>query len=108
MIVEIRTYRLRPGTGTEFARLMREEARPLLDDAGIRVVDSGLSLVAEDGHEEAYLIRAFGSPEERDRQEDAFYGSEVWVKGPRDAVLACIENYHTIVLDAAAFDGVTS
>lgn len=107
MIVEIRTYRLRPGTGAEFARLMREDARPLLDDAGIRVLDSGLSLVAEDGHEEAYLIRVFASLDERDRLEGAFYGGEVWLKGPRDAVLACIESYHTIVLEGAVFGGST-
>lgn len=103
MILEIRTYRLRPGTSLEFARLMREEAGPLLSAAGIRVVDSGLSLVAEDGHEEAYLIRAFGSLEERDRQEDAFYGGDAWRKGPREGVLACIESYHTIVLDGGVF-----
>ena len=105
MIVEIRTYRLRPGTGPEFARLMREEARPLLDDAGIRVLDSGLSLVADEDRLDAYLIRAFDSVEDRDRKEDAFYGSEPWVKGPREAVLACIESYHTVVLDGAAFMG---
>lgn len=105
MIVEIRTYRLKPGTGLEFARLMSEEARPLLAAAGIRVVDSGLSLVAEDGHEEGYLIRAFASTAERDELEDAFYGGEAWLKGPREAVLACIESYHTIVLDAAALTG---
>ncbi|GIG69955.1 NIPSNAP family protein [Phytomonospora endophytica] len=105
MIVEIRTYRLKPGTGPEFARLMAEEARPLLADAGIRVVDSGLSLVAENGHEEAYLIRAFASVEERDALEDAFYGGETWRNGPRAAVLACIESYHTIVLDGGVLGG---
>ena len=63
MILEIRTYRLEPGTGDEFVRVMREESVPLLEESGIRVVDCGASLVAEDGHEEAYLIRAFASLE---------------------------------------------
>jgi hypothetical protein len=99
MILEIRTYRLRPGTGTEFVRVMREEATPLLASFGIDVVDCGRSLVAEDGAEEAYLIRAFPSLDARDQQEVRFYGSEAWRTGPREGVLSRIESYHTIVLD---------
>lgn len=49
MILEIRTYRLKPGTGDEFVRVMREESVPLLEKAGIRVVDCGASLVSEAG-----------------------------------------------------------
>ena len=76
MILEIRTYRLRPGTGADFVQVMRDQARPLLTAAGIRVVGCGASLVAEDGHEEAYLMRAFESVAQRDSQEEAFYGSD--------------------------------
>jgi hypothetical protein len=99
VILEIRTYRLKPGTGEEFVRVMREEARPLLAEFGIDVVDGGLSLVAEGGAEEAYLIRAFPSLDARDEQEERFYGSEAWRSGPRDAVLSRIETYHTVVLE---------
>ncbi|MEU1688095.1 hypothetical protein [Micromonospora sp. NPDC005707] len=41
----------------------------------------------------------------RDEQESAFYGSDAWRDGPRDAILSRIESYHTVVLetsDAAA------
>lgn len=100
MIIEIRTYRLRPGTREEFLRLLREEAVPLLERFGIRVVDYGASLVAEDGHEEAYLIRAFASLAEHRDQEAAMYGSDAWRHGPREAVLSLIECYHTIVREA--------
>ncbi len=100
MILEIRTYRLKPGTRDEFVRLMREESVPLLEQAGIRVVDCGASLVAEDGHEEAYLIRAFESLAAHREQEERFYGSDAWRLGPRDAILSRIESYHTIVLEA--------
>jgi hypothetical protein len=101
MILEIRTYRLKPGTREEFVRVMREEARPLLEKHGLTVVDCGPSLVDEDGHEEAYLIRAFPSLETRAEQEDEFYGSEDWLRGPREAIVSRIESYHTIVLDGS-------
>lgn len=105
MILEIRTYRLKPGTTDEFVRVMREEAAPLLGRFGIRVVAAGASLAREDGHEEAYLIRGFPSLAVRDAQEAAFYGSDAWRDGPREAILSRIESYHTVVLetsDAAA------
>jgi hypothetical protein len=99
MIIEIRTYRLHPGTGAEFVRVMREESLPLLAAAGIRVLAAGQSLIAEDGHEEAYLIRAFDSLDARDRQETAFYGSDTWHKGPREAIISRIVHYHTIAIE---------
>jgi len=99
MILEIRTYRVKPGTRDEFVRVMRGEAASLLGRYGINVVDSGPSLVDEDGAEEAYLIRSFASLAERDERESAFYGSDDWRLGPREAIVSCIESYHTIVLD---------
>ena len=38
MIIEIRTYRLRPGTADDFVRIMRDKVTPLLRAAGIQVV----------------------------------------------------------------------
>ncbi len=100
LIVEIRTYGLKPGTSQEFLRAMTE-ALPLLAEAGLQVVAHGLSLVAEGGEESAYLIRAFDSLEQRDAQENEFYESAAWRQGPREAVISRIESMHTVVLEAA-------
>jgi len=98
-ILEIRTYRLKPGTRDEFVRVMREESLPLLEAYGIRVLNHGPSIVDEDGYEEAYLMRAFASLEQREEQEEGFYSSAAWREGPREAIIAGIESYHTIVLE---------
>ncbi|WP_222870241.1 hypothetical protein [Actinomadura decatromicini] len=74
---------------------------PLLRRHGIDVVDCGASLVDEDGHEEAYLIRAFTSLEAHRAQEDAFYASAEWRQGPREAIVSRIDNSHTIVIEAS-------
>jgi len=100
MILEIRTYRLKPGTIDDFVAVMRDTVSPLLANAGIRVVDCGASLVHEDGHEEAYLIRSFDSVEQREELENAFYSSDSWHQGPREAVVSRIESYHTVVVPA--------
>jgi hypothetical protein len=101
MILEIRTYRLLPGTGEDFVQVMRDEAMPLLAEFGIQVVDCGLSIVREDGFEEALLVRAFDSIEHRDAQEEAFYSSEAWHSGPRHGIISRIETYHTIVIETS-------
>ncbi len=38
------------------------------------------------------------SLEDRQQSQNAFYGSEEWRQGPRDAILECIENSTSIVL----------
>ena len=44
-------------------------------------------------------MRAFDSLDSRAAQEQAFYDGAAWREGPREAVLAEIESYHTVVLD---------
>jgi hypothetical protein len=79
----------------------RDMTAPLLAKHRITVVDVGASIVAEDGLGEGYLIRSFASTEERERQEIEFYTSDDWRQGPQKAVVACLESYHTIVIDPA-------
>jgi ketosteroid isomerase-like protein len=94
-IVEIRSYNLRPGTRDRFQKVFVSEALPMLDRWKVDVVGFGPSL--HDG-DSWYLMRAYASPEERQRSEDAFYGSDEWKKGPREAILADIESYTTVVI----------
>ena len=97
-VVEFRTYRLHPGASEAFLALMTQECLPLLRARGIDVLACGLTCSREDGREEAILIRAFLTLAEHDRQEAEFYSSEAWAKGPRDRLLACIQDYHSVTL----------
>ena len=104
-LIEIRAYRLLPGSWVEFRRLFLEEAIPLLDAAATDVVAFGRS---PDEPEAAFLIRAFDDLADRSASEDAFYGSAAWRHGPREAILACIDSYMDTVLtvDEATVDGL--
>lgn len=46
-----------------------------------------------------YVIRRFESLEQREQMEDAFYGSDDWRLGPREAMLALIESYVDAVFE---------
>jgi ketosteroid isomerase-like protein len=104
-VVEIRSYNLKPDTRERFHDLFVREALPMLRRRDVDVVAYGPSLHDRDSY---YLMRAFASVEERQKSEDAFYGSDEWRQGPRAAVLACIESYTTVVigLDDATLRGL--
>jgi hypothetical protein len=44
-------------------------------------------------------MRAYASLEDRQQSQDAFYGSDEWKLGPREPILALIENYTSIVIE---------
>lgn len=104
-VVEIRSYNLKPGTRDRFHKLFLDEALPMLKRWKVDVVGYGPSLHDKDSY---FLMRAFEGVEPRQKSEDAFYGSDEWIKGPRERVLAGIDSYTTIVIeiDPATLDGL--
>src|SRR5688572_18577011 len=96
LFVEIRSYNLKPGTRQEFHRLFVERALPMLKRWNVDVVRYGASLHDEDSY---FLMRAYANLEDREQSQDAFYGSDEWRQGPREPIIALIENYTTIVIE---------
>jgi hypothetical protein len=104
-VLEVRSYNLKPGTRDRFHQRFERDALPMLHRWNVDVVSYGASRHDADSY---FLMRAFPSVEDRQRSEDAFYGSDEWRKGIRDAVLADIESYTTIVIpvDEATLRGL--
>jgi hypothetical protein len=104
-IVEVRSYNLKPGTRDQFQALFEREALPMLKRWKVDVVAYGPSAHDKDSW---FLMRGFTGVEQRQKDEDAFYGSDEWIKGPRAAILAGIDTYATIVIpvDAATLAGL--
>ena len=53
---------------------------------------------SEHEHESFYLIRAFADQAQLTADQDAFYSSQVWKRGPREAIVACIDSYLNTLL----------
>ena len=104
-VVEIRSYNLKPGTRDRFQALFLREALPMLRRWKVDVIGYGPSLHDADSY---FLMRGFPGVAGRQTAEDAFYGSDEWRKGPREAVLADIVSYTTVVvsLDPATIRGL--
>jgi NIPSNAP len=95
-VVEIRSYRLKPGSRGAFHALVVERSIPMLSRWKVDVVAFGPSLHDDESY---VLIRAYESLDRRQASQDAFYGSAEWKEGPRDALMAMIESYTTVVLE---------
>ena len=95
-LVEIRSYNLKPRSRREFQRLVTEASLPLLKQWGVDVVAFGPSFHDEDS---SYLIRTYESLEHRQSSQAAFYGSDDWRQGPREAIVSLIESDTSIVLE---------
>ena len=97
--VEIRAYNLKPHTRDEFHRLAITESVPMLRRWNVDVVACGPSLHDDDSY---FLIRAYASLADRQQSQDSFYASAEWREGPREAFLALIENYTSVVIEMRA------
>ena len=89
-LVEIRAYRLKPGTRADFHAAATLHALPMVRAYGMDVVSHGPVPNDDNGY---YLVRSFASLDELTRQEDEFYGSAAWREGPREALVSRIETY---------------
>ena len=104
-VVEIRSYNLKPGTRDRFHQTFLKDALPMLKRWKVDVIGYGPSLHDADSY---FLMRGFEGIEQRQKSEDAFYGSDEWKQGPRERILADIDSYTTVVvrLDAVTIDGL--
>ena len=95
-IVEIRSYNLKPGTRERFHHVFVTEALPMLKRWKVDVVAYGPSLGEPDSY---FLMRSYASLEDRQQSQDAFYGSHEWRSGPREPILALIDNFTNAVIE---------
>ena len=98
MIVEVRSYRIKPGRREEFIKLFESRAIPALRKYGMQVV--GPMLDVENPNKFVFL-RSFPSLEERDRMKDAFYGSELWKKELEPLAMPLLDSYDVILCETS-------
>ncbi len=97
MIVEVRSYRIKPGKREEFIKLFETRAVPAMRTYGMQVI--GPLLDVENPNKFVFL-RNFPSLEERERMRDAFYGGELWKNELEGLAMPLLESYDVILCEA--------
>jgi NIPSNAP len=96
MIVEVRSYRTKPGKREEFIEFFLKRSVPALREHGMKV--QGPFLDIENPNKFVWL-RSFPSLEERERMRDAFYGGELWKSELEAIAMPMLESYDVILCE---------
>ncbi len=99
MIVEVRSYRIKPGLREEFIRFFETRAVPALRERGMKII--GPMLDVENPNKFVFL-RGFPSLEERDRMKEEFYEGELWKNELEGIAMPMIDSYDVILCETSA------
>ena len=98
MIVEVRSYRIKPGRRAEFIHMFETRAVPALRAHGMSV--TGPFLDVENPNKFVWL-RSFPSLEDRDRMKDAFYEGELWKNELEAIAMPMLDSYDVILCETS-------
>jgi NIPSNAP protein len=98
MIVEVRSYRIKPGRREEFIKFFETRAVPALRSHGMKVVGPFLDL---ENPNKFVWLRIFPSLEERERMRTAFYEGELWKNELESIAMPMLESYDVILCETS-------
>jgi hypothetical protein len=97
MIVEMRTYRIKPGMRGEFLEIFRTRSLPEHKKIGMKILGPFLSVEDPDVF---FFMRAFPDLESRQPMKDRFYEGELWKRELEAKLMPMIERYDVVVVEA--------
>jgi len=95
-LIEVRTYRTRPGKRDELLRLLAERGLPAHRDLGMKVLGPFPSL--EDATTFVWL-RAFPDEASRQPMKDAFYHGEPWLSELEATMMPLIDEHSAVAVE---------
>ena len=98
MIVEVRSYRIKPGKRAEFIKLFETKAVPAQRTHGMRIL--GPLLDVENPNKFVFL-RSFPSLEAREQMKNDFYESEYWKNELEPIAMPLLDSYDVILCESS-------
>ncbi|HKT67969.1 MAG TPA: NIPSNAP family protein [Terriglobales bacterium] len=96
MIIEMRTYKLKPGKRAQFLEIFRSKSMPAHAEIGMKILGPFLSLEDPDTF---FFMRGFPDLPSREPMKAKFYEGELW-KGELEIVLMpMIDKYEVVLVD---------
>jgi hypothetical protein len=99
MIVEMRTYRTKPGRRAEFLEIFRAKSIPAHDAIGMKILGPFLSIEDADVF---FFMRGFPDLESRDPLKARFYEGALWKRELEDLLMPMLESYEVVLVDDPA------
>jgi NIPSNAP len=101
VIIEMRTYRTKPGVREAFLEIFRARSMPAHADIGMTILGPFPSIEDPDVF---FFMRGFPDLESREPMKARFYEGTLWKNELESVLLPMIERYDVVLVDDA--DGV--
>lgn len=96
MIIEMRTYKLRPGTRERFLEIFRSRSMPEHASIGMPILGPFLSV---DDPDVFFFMRGFPDAPSREPMKAKFYEGELWKQELESVLMPMIDRYDVVVVD---------
>ena len=97
MIVEMRTYRTKPGMREEFLAIFRSKSMPAHREIGMKILGPFVSIEDADTF---IFMRAFPDLPSREPMKAKFYEGELWKRELEQKLLPMLEKYEVVLVEA--------
>ena len=99
MIVEMRTYKLKPGKREEFLAIFRTKSMPAHAEIGMKILGPWLSIEDPDTF---FFMRGFPDLASREPMKAKFYEGTLWKQELEQVLMPMIERYDVVLVDDSA------
>ncbi len=96
MIIEMRTYKTKPGRRSEFLEIFRSKSMPAHSEIGMKIVGPFLSV---DDPDTFFFMRGFPDIASREPLKAKFYEGELWKTELENILMPMLEKYDVVVVD---------
>ena len=97
MIIEMRTYKIKPGQRERFLEIFRTKSMPAHAEIGMRICGPFLSVEDEDSF---FFMRGFPDLASREPMKARFYEGELWKHELESVLMPMIASYDAVVVEA--------
>ncbi|HET6647479.1 MAG TPA: NIPSNAP family protein [Pyrinomonadaceae bacterium] len=96
MIIEMRTYKTKPGKRAEFIEIFRSKSVPAHAEIGMKILGPFLSVEDPDTF---FFMRGFPDLDSREPMKAKFYEGDLWKLELENVVMPMLENYEVVVVE---------
>lgn len=98
MVIEMRTYRLKPGCRARFLEIFRTRSVPAHAEIGMKILGPFLSIEDADTF---FFMRGFPDEASREPMKARFYEGALWKDELEQQLMPMIEQYDAVVVEDA-------
>jgi hypothetical protein len=96
MIIEMRTYKLKPGKRAEFLEIFLTRSMPAHAEIGMKILGPFLSIEDPDTF---FFMRGFPDAGSREPMKAKFYEGDLWKRELERVLMPMLEKYDVVLVD---------